>query len=235
MNKNLCIFLAACVVLCTAISQCLIYFYAPVEQVLGYAQKIFYYHLPVAWWSFVSFFLSAAFGILFLLKKQPRYDIISHAHAEIGFLLATLTLITGSIWGRHSWGVWWTWDPKLTTALVLWFIFAAYLVVRTMPMPREQKGNVSAVIAVIGFLDVPLVFFATRLWRSIHPAVFHSEGGGLEPEMVHTIIFCVLSFVFLWAWLAVFRINQLKQEHELEKIRTKLLYNEEQIEEQIQD
>lgn len=228
MNKTLSPVLAACVVLCTAISQYLIYFHAPVEQVLGYAQKIFYYHLPVAWWSFVSFFLAAVFGIVCLIKKEARFDMISHACAEIGFLLATLTLITGSIWGRHSWGVWWTWDPKLTTALVLWFIFAAYLVVRTMPMAREQKSNICAVIAVIGFLDVPLVFFATRLWRSIHPAVFHSEGGGLEPEMVHTVIFCVLSFAFLWLWLTLYRINQLKQEHILESVRSKLLYSEEQ-------
>lgn len=230
MNKSLTLLLAAGMIVCTAISQYLIYFYAPVEQVLGYAQKIFYYHLPVAWWSFVSFFLAAVFGIAYLLKKNLCYDRISHACAEVGFLLATLTLITGSIWGRHSWGVWWTWDPKLTTALVLWFIFAAYLIIRTMPMPREQKGNISAVVAVIGFLDVPLVFFATRLWRSIHPAVFHSEGGGLEPEMVHTIIFCVLSFVFVWASLLIFRIKQMQQEHRLETVRTKILYQEEQSE-----
>lgn len=218
--------LAILAIISTAISQYLIYFYAPLEQYLGYAQKIFYYHLPVAWWSFVSFFFSAVFGILYILKKKQKFDSISHASAEVGFFLATLTLITGSIWGRHSWGVWWTWDPKLTTALVLWFIFAAYLVVRTMPMPKEQKGNVSAVIAIIGFLDVPLVFFATRLWRSIHPAVFNAEGGGLETEMVHTIIFCVLSFVFLWYWLWSYRICQLEQEKQLEQLRTELLYEE---------
>ena len=227
MLQKLFLPLAILAIISVAISQYLIFIYAPLEQYLGYAQKIFYFHLPVAWWSFVSFFLSAVFGILYLLKKKQRYDNISYASAELGFVLATLTLITGSIWGRHSWGVWWTWDPKLTTALVLWFIFAAYLVVRTMPMPQEQKGNISAVIAIIGFLDVPLVFFATRLWRSIHPAVFNAEGGGLEPEMVHTIIFCVLSFVFVWLWFWLYRINQLEQEKQLEQIRTELLYNEE--------
>lgn len=227
MNKNVAFLLALCAVASAAVSQYLIYFYAPVEQVLGYAQKIFYYHLPVAWWSFVSFFLSALCGILYLVKKKQKFDIVSHASAEIGFFLATLTLISGSIWGRHSWGVWWTWDPKLTTALVLWFIFAAYLVIRTMPMPKEQQASVSAVVAVIGFLDVPLVFFATRLWRSIHPAVFHSEGGGLETAMVHTIVFCVLSFVFIWLWLLLFRTNQLSQEAQLANLKTTLLYNEE--------
>lgn len=221
-------FLCLAVILSTILSQYLIYFYAPMEQTLGFAQKIFYYHLPVAWWAFVSFFFAALFAVLYLIKKEQRLDILSHANAEVGFLLSTLTLITGSLWGKHSWGVWWTWDPKLTAALVLWFIFAAYLIIRSMPMSKEQKNNVCAVVAVIGFLDVPLVFFATRLWRSIHPAVFHGNGAGLEPEMVHTIIFCVLSFVFLWLWLVSFRKQQLTQELTIETIKTKLLYAEEE-------
>lgn len=228
MKKSVSFCLAAGVILSTVISQFLIYFYAPMEQTLGLAQKIFYYHLPVAWWAFVSFFFSALFAILYLAKKKQSHNILSHANAEVGFVLATLTLITGSLWGKHSWGVWWTWDPKLTTALILWFIFASYLIIRSMPMPKEQKNNICAVIAIIGFMDVPLVFFATRLWRSIHPAVFHSNGTGLEPEMVHTIIFCVLSFVFLWFWLVSYRKQQLTQELNLETIKTKLLYEEEQ-------
>lgn len=228
MKKSVSLCLATGVVLSTILSQYLIYFYAPMEQTLGLAQKIFYYHLPVAWWAFVSFFFSALFAVLYLVKKEQRLNILSHANAEVGFLLATLTLITGSLWGKHSWGVWWTWDPKLTTALILWFIFAAYLIIRSMPMPKEQKNTVCAVVAIIGFLDVPLVFFATRLWRSIHPAVFHSSGAGLEPEMVHTIIFCVLSFVFLWLWLVSYRKQQLTQELKLETIKIKLLYAEEQ-------
>ncbi len=228
MKKFFSLCLAAGVILSAVISQYLIYFYAPMEQTLGLAQKIFYYHLPVAWWAFVSFFFAALFGGFYLFKKEQCFNILSHANAEVGFLLATLTLITGSLWGKHSWGVWWTWDPKLTTALILWFIFASYLIVRSMPMPKEQKNNICAVIAIIGFLDVPLVFLATRLWRSIHPAVFHSGGTGLEPEMVHTIVFCVLSFVFLWFWLVNYRRRQLLQELKLETIKTKLLYAEEQ-------
>lgn len=228
MKKSVSFCLVTGVILSTIISQFLIYFYAPLEQTLGLAQKIFYYHLPVAWWAFVSFFFSALFAVLYLIKKKQNLNILSHANAEVGFVLATLTLITGSLWGKHSWGVWWTWDPKLTTALILWFIFAAYLVLRSMPMPKEQKNNICAVIAIIGFMDVPLVFFATRLWRSIHPAVFHSNGTGLEPEMVHTIIFCVLSFIFLWIWLVNYRKQQLTQELKLETIKTELLYEEEQ-------
>ena len=220
-------FLAASVVICTAIAQYLIYFYAPVEQTLGYAQKYFII-IACRVVGFRQLFLRRPFRRPLSSEKEENFNILSHANAEVGFLLATLTLITGSLWGKHSWGVWWTWDPKLTTALILWFIFAAYLVIRTMPMPREQKNNIAAVIAIIGFLDVPLVFFATRLWRSIHPAVFHSEGGGLEPAMAHTVVFCVLSFAFIWLWLVRYRKQQLSQELKLETLKTKLLYQEEQ-------
>ena len=213
-------------VLCLAFSQFLIYDYAPTERTMGYAQKIFYYHLPLAWWCFVSFFISFVSAILYLFKKNMCYDRLSAVSAEIGFLLATLTLVTGSIWGRQSWGVWWTWDPRLTTTLVLWFIYAAYLVVRTMAMPNEKRAAVSAVITIIGFLDVPLVFFSARLWRSIHPAVFASKGGGLEAEMVHTVIFCVLTFAFIYIPFLAFRLKQVQQLQSMETLRTRMLYEE---------
>lgn len=211
--------------ICLGVSQFLIFQYAPLEKTMGYAQKIFYYHLPIAWWCFMSFFFSFVAGIVYLIKRELKYDRVSYACAEIGFLLATLTLITGSLWGRHSWGVWWTWDPRLTTSLVLWFIYAAYLIVRSMPMPLERRATVSAVISIIGFLDVPLVFFSARLWRSIHPAVFASEGGGLETQMIHTIIFCVLTFAFIYLPLLAFRVKQLTQEEQIDTLRTKALYS----------
>ncbi len=208
------------------IAQYLIYYYAPLERSMGYAQKIFYYHLPLAWWGFISFFIAFVGGILYLVKKNLAYDKLSGAAAEIGFVLATLTLISGSIWGRHSWGVWWTWDPRLTTTLVLWFIYAAYLVVRTMPMPTERRASICSVIAIIGFLDVPLVFISARLWRSIHPAVFASQGGGLESQMAYTVIFCVAIFALIYFPLLAFRVNQIKQEELIQIYKNKMLYNE---------
>jgi len=212
--------------LCLAFAQFLIYDYAPLEKTMGYAQKIFYYHLPFAWWCFVSFFVSFISAILYLFTRKTSFDRLSAASAEIGFVFATLTLITGSIWGRQSWGVWWTWDPRLTTTLILWFIYAAYLVVRTMPMPTDKRASVSAVITIIGFLDVPLVFFSARLWRSIHPAVFVAKGGGLETEMTYTVIFCVLTFGFIYIPLLVFRFKQMTQMQKLETLRMQMLYEE---------
>ena len=166
-----------------AACQVLIYRYAPVEQTMGLVQKIFYTHLPLAWWSFVSFFLVCVSGVAYLKTRNRHWDAVAGAAAEVGVVLSGLALVSGSIWARHSWGVWWTWDPRLTTTMILWFLYAGYLVLRKMDMPRERQANLCAVVGIVAFVDVPLVFLSARLWRSIHPAVFANKSGGLEPEM----------------------------------------------------
>ena len=192
-----------------AFCQWLIYVYAPVEQSMGVVQKIFYFHLPVAWWCFASFFLSCISGILWLKTRRRKWDILSAAAVEVGMVCATLALITGSIWARHSWGTWWTWDPRLTTTLIMWFVYAGYLVLRGLDLPPQRRNTVCAVVGVVAFLDVPLVFMSARIWRSIHPAVFGSKGGGLEPEMRITVMACVACFGLLWAALVWLRKRQL--------------------------
>ena len=104
-----------------AACQVLIYRYAPVEQTMGLVQKIFYTHLPLAWWSFVSFFLVCVSGVAYLKTRNRHWDAVAGAAAEVGVVLSGLALVSGSIWARHSWGVWWTWDPRLTTTMILWF------------------------------------------------------------------------------------------------------------------
>ena len=145
--------------LALAFCQWLIFIYAPEEQVMGLAQKIFYIHLPLAWWGLISFVIACACGIRYLMKRDLKYDMYGAAAVEIGMLCCTLTLITGSIWGRHSWGVWWTWDPRLTTALILWFIYAGCMALRAMPMPETRRASLCSVVAIAGVLDVPLVSF----------------------------------------------------------------------------
>ncbi len=200
------------------ICQYLIYIYSPIEKFMGVTQKIFYIHLPLAWWGLFSFFIVFVASILFLIKKDYRYDKLSHSAAEFGLVLATLALVTGSIWGKHSWGVWWTWDPRLTTTLILCFLYFAYLLFRAQDMNIERKAKISAAIGILAFVDVPLVFLSARMWRSIHPAVFANKGGGLEPEMKFTVIACVLSFGFIFASILMLRYKQLKQEAQLENI-----------------
>ena len=160
-----------------AVSQYFIWVYAPLEQTMGVVQKIFYFHLPLAWWALFSFFLVFVASIVFLIKKDTKWDGLAGAAAESGVLLSALALITGSLWGRAAWNTWWTWDPRLTTTLVMWFVYCGYLVLRTAPINEQKRQKICAALGIVAFLDVPLVFFSARLWRSIHPAVFAARGG----------------------------------------------------------
>lgn len=202
-----------------ALCQGLIYMYAPVEAVMGIVQKIFYIHLPLAWWSFASFFVVFVASIAYLRTKAAHWDRLAGAAAEVGILCSSLALLSGSIWARHSWGVWWTWDPRLTTTLIMWFIYTAYLVLRTLDISEARRGRICAVVGIVAFIDVPLVFISARLWRSIHPAVFASKGGGLDDAMKITVISCVLAFGFIWAAMVLLRRAQLDAKARLDALR----------------
>jgi heme exporter protein C len=192
------------------LGQYLIWFYAPVEQAMGVIQKIFYLHLPLAWWSMASFFVVFLASVLYLAKGRPAHDRLAQAACEVGVLLSTLVLITGPLWARPIWNTWWTWDPKLTTSLVMWFVYMSYLLLRSVGLGSGNVARVCAVLGVIAFLDVPLVFFAARKWRSIHPTVFGNPSGGLEPEMLATVLVCVAAFGLLWLALLALRTRQLE-------------------------
>jgi heme exporter protein C len=209
-----------------AFCQWLVFIYAPEEQVMGLAQKIFYIHLPLAWWGLVSFGTACIASICYLKTHRLHYDHLSHAAVEVGMVCCTLTLITGSIWGRHSWGVWWTWDPRLTTALILWFIYAGCMALRAMPMQQKRRASLCSVVSIAGFLDVPLVFLSARLWRSIHPAVFASQGGGMEKEMVIAVLACILSFALIWLTLLLLRWKQLELAHQLDTLLFRQMMDE---------
>ncbi len=191
-------------------SHVMIWLYAPVEATLGPIQKIFYLHLPCAWWALISFFAVFVASIAYLTTRRRFWDHVAGAAAEVGVVLALLALATGSMWARVSWNVWWTWDPRLTTTLVMWFIYAGYLLVRTLPMAPDRRAVVSAVLGIVAFVDVPLVFFSARLWRTIHPQVLTSDGGGLPPEMLTTLFVSLAAFGLVWASLTLARLHQLR-------------------------
>ncbi|MBP3731411.1 MAG: cytochrome c biogenesis protein CcsA [Mailhella sp.] len=211
-----------------AICQWLVFAWAPEEKVMGLVQKIFYMHLPLAWWGLVSFATACAASLLCLIRHDRKYDLFSASAVETGMLFCTLTLVTGSIWGRHSWGVWWTWDPRLTTALILWFIYAGCMALRSIPMPEHRKASLCSVVTIVGFLDVPLVFLSARLWRSIHPSVFAANGGGLDMQMAVTAIACVAAFFFIWLSLLLIRYRQLLLSARLDSIIFEQLFKAEQ-------
>ncbi|MDR2489340.1 MAG: cytochrome c biogenesis protein CcsA [Desulfovibrio sp.] len=186
--------------LALALCQWLIFVYAPIEATMRLPQKIFYLHLPLAWWGLFSFFIVFAASIAYLCTRQFHWDALAGAAAEIGVVLASLALVTGSIWGKPAWGVWWTWDARLTTTLVMCFIYTGYLIIRTMDIQPEKRSRIAAVVGILAFLDVPLVFFSARLWSYIHPPSI-----SLEPEMKTTVFVCILAFAFIWIGLTTFR------------------------------
>ena len=186
--------------LALAFCQWLIFVYAPVESTMRLPQKIFYLHLPLAWWGLFSFFVTFVASIAYLRTRKFHWDALAGAAAEVGVVLAALALVTGSIWARSAWGVWWTWDARLTTTLVMCFVYAGYLIIRTMDIQPARRSQIAAVVGIVAFLDVPLVFFSARLWSYIHPPSI-----SLEPEMKLTVIACVASFALLWAGLTAFR------------------------------
>ncbi len=192
--------------------------YAPVEAVMGPIQKIFYIHLPLSWWALISFFVVFCASAAYLMKRTKYWDHLAQAAAEVGVLFTTLCLITGILWGRKAWGVWWTWDPRLTTALIMWFVYMAYLILSSLSISPKRRMLVRSVIGIIAFADVPLVFLSARMWRSIHPAVFTGNGGGMDQEMLVTAIFSVAVMGFLWLGLVLIRKMQLDDRDRLDEL-----------------
>lgn len=173
----------------------LIFFYAPTERDMGDIQRIFYFHVPLAWIAFLAFFIVALCGALYLWKREPKWDAIAHSSAEIGVLFTTLVLITGPLWARPVWGSWWEWEARLTSSLVLWMIYLAYLLVRGYAGEEERGARFAAVLGIIGFLDVPLVYLSVNLWRTQHPPELVSDLGG---AMLLTLVVSLAAFTVLF-------------------------------------
>ena len=194
-----------------------IFFYAPVEKTMGLVQKIFYIHLPSAFIAFLAFFMTFVASILFLVKRDDKWDLIALCSTEIGVIFCTIVLVTGPIWAKPVWNVWWTWDPRLTTTLILWFIYVAYLMLRGV-VSENKKANFSAVFGIIGFVNVPLTFFAIRLWRSIHPVLITSRGIQISAPMKLTLALTFIAFCLLFVFLLNSRINLEKMKRETETL-----------------
>ncbi|WP_462324122.1 cytochrome c biogenesis protein CcsA [Desulfoplanes sp.] len=187
------------------VSQYFIWVYAPEELTMGLVQKIFYIHLPLAWWALVCFGGVFVGSIMVLVRNNPAWDSFAGACAEVGVLFCGLALVTGSLWARSAWNTWWTWDPRLSTALVMWFVYAGYLILRGSGLGGTKSVRLRAVLGIIAFLDVPLVFFSARMWRSIHPSVFANKSGGLEPEMLIAVLVSLAAWGGLTLTLVLFR------------------------------
>lgn len=181
----------------------MIFLYAPTDTVQGQAQRIFYFHVPIAWLGMLGFIIVAVAGIGYLVKKDERWDWAARASAELGAFFITLALITGSIWGKTTWGTWWTWDARLTTTLILWFIYIGYLMLRSY-MGRTQAGaRAGAVLAIIGIIDVPIIYESVNWWRTLHPPAQVGVQDALPPSVVLTLMVSLVTFTLLYCFLMI--------------------------------
>ncbi len=211
-------------VACFTVTLYLIFMWVPTEKTMGIIQRIFYYHVPSAWIAFLAFAMVFVFSILYLMKKNEKWDHLANASAELGLGFCTIVLITGPIWAKPVWGIWWTWDARLTLTLVLWLIYVGYMMVREYVRDESQRGRLSAVVGIIGFLDVPLVYMSIRWWRTQHPepVIAGGDKSGLAPEMLITFLVCLVAFTLLYAALMNKRYRTLQSEAEVRDLRRRI-------------
>jgi heme exporter protein C len=201
-----------------------IFVVAPVEQQMGIVQKIFYFHVPSAYAMYIGFFVSAVGSAVYLLKRSPRWDAIAVAGAEVGTLFCLIVLLTGPLWARKAWGVWWTWDPRLTTTLLSGMIFAAYLALRSMGDAGEVEKRFAAGLALLGLVNLPLIHYSVQRWRGVHPTVITGKGGGLESEMYWALGISFLAFTGLAVLLIWARASLERQREESARLRLELMH-----------
>ncbi|GAP10045.1 ABC-type transport system [Bellilinea caldifistulae] len=206
----------------------LVFFYAPLERVMGAVQKVFYFHVASGWVGMLSFAVAAVVGVIYLIRKDLKWDSVGVAAVEIGIAFTLINVVTGAIWARPIWNTWWTWDPRLTTATIMELVYFAYLMLRSGIEEPERRARFGAVYAIIGFLSVPLTFFSIRLFRTIHPVVIGSNDPGamgafdMTPRMTQVFLFSLLAFTIVYFDLLWHRIRLGKLAERVESLRLKL-------------
>lgn len=186
---------------------------APTERTMGDVQRIFYYHVPSAWTAFLLFFINFGASVYYLIKRSPAADIVALVSAEVGVVFCTIVLITGPIWARPVWGIWWTWDMRLTSTLVLWLIYVSYLFLRRFAA-SGQTPLLAAALSVFGALCVPFVYFSIWFFRTQHPQPVMGSGGSIDPRMLHVLLInwlAFLCFALLVCW-SRYRLEKLQRE-----------------------
>ena len=187
----------------------LIFIWAPNEINLGISQRIFYIHIPLAWLGMVSMVILGIASMIYLLTNHTKWDNLAKSTAEIGVLFLSLLLLTGIIWSKPTWGLWWTWDAKLTTTLILWFIYVGYLALRAYGPQGSQGARYGAIIALLGIIDTPLIYFATIWWRTQHPELNIGPAADvtntIDTAILQVLVFSLITFTVLYIFLLIER------------------------------
>lgn len=199
----------------------LVFVYVPTEQTMGIVYKIFYLMVPMGWLSLLSFLIVFVGSILYLVKRESKWDILAHSSAEAGIIFTTLALLTGAIWAKPVWGVWWAWEPRLTSTLILWLLYLAYFMVRSFATEESRGATFAAVVGIVGFIDLPIIVLTTTLWRGMHPEPIIFQGG-LAPSILVTLLVSITAFTALYSLLLIQRVSMKNDETEVKKLRIML-------------
>ena len=193
--------------------------HAPPDAYQGEVQRIMYLHIPSILTAYLSFFLVFVGSCLYLWKREKRDDILAYSAAEIGVLFTALTIVEGSVWGKPTWGVWWTWDARLTLTAILLLIFAGYLMLRSLTEDENRAASAAAVLGIIGFLDIPLIHMSVYWWRTLHqpPSILRPDKApwdNVHPALLTALVINFVAFVLLYFYLLSqrFRLGEIKEE-----------------------
>ena len=200
----------------------MIFVFAPNEATMGVIQRIFYFHLPFGLSSYLSAYLLGLGSILFLINRDLKWDRFAAATAEMGILFTALSIISGMLWAKPVWGIWWTWDARLTLQFLLGLFFVSYLMLRAYLPEREKRATLCAVFGLLGMIDVPFNYFSIRWWRTQHPQPVIA-GGGMDPDMWKVMAVSFVTFAVLYAYLLGRRLAIAKVEEEVEYIEHAVL------------
>lgn len=211
----------AVTVLWLCVSLWMIFFYAPQELTMGEVQRIFYIHVSAAWTALLAYFVVFLGSVAYIMKRSQGADDLAHASAEVGFVFCTSMIVTGPLWAKPAWGVWWTWDARLTMSFLLWLLYVSYLMLRSYVFNPGRSALLAAVVGIIGFVDVPVNYMAIRWWRTQHPqpVIGGGEGSGLDPAMRLTLYICAGAFLSLFTYLVRERMEIARFRRELSDAR----------------
>lgn len=206
----------------------MVFFFAPMERVMGAVQRVFYFHVSAGWVGMLGFGVAMVAGVAYLVTHRSQWDVVGLAGVEIGMVFMLVCIITGSIWARPIWNTWWTWDPRLTTATIMELAYAAYLMLRQGIEEPERRARFGAVYAIVAFLSVPLTFLSIRIFRTIHPVVI----GGSDPNatgsfdmtarMAQTFAFSLVTFSIVFADMLWHRIRLGKLAERVEHLKMEI-------------
>jgi heme exporter protein C len=198
--------------------------FAPTEATMGSIQRIFYFHMGSNAASLISILIAAVAAAFFLKTGDFKYDRVSYACMELGVLFGAISLGTGMIWARPVWGTWWTWEARLTSFLILWLVYVAYLMLRMSARDDVTIARIAAVFTFIGAVDVPFIIIAPRLWKGLHPVLFGTDAGGeftfnITQPMLITLFVCIGAVLLLYLYLLVQRTRLGKLQSQVAELR----------------